>query len=81
MKNDFNRFLGNDEIADYIKEDFSGNLGQDDLEQIYNNYVNGNISDFKESFKSTSELAQFLVYMFESGVDPREILRAIKLVA
>lgn len=78
--NNIDRFLGESDVESYCKEE-AGGLEQEELETIYNNFVNGNISDFKNAIGSVSELAQFLMYAFESGMDVREIQRMLKILA
>lgn len=81
MKTNYKRYLGEGEVAEYTRESSSQPFSQEQLEEIFNNYFNGNIEDFKSSFKSVNELAQFLNYVIDSGTDLRVIRQMINTLA
>ena len=76
----FNRILGNDEIAEYTKE-VSNKMSQDRLEEIYNKYYSGDAEDFKGSFKTVNEVAQFLNYIIEMGTSPGEVHQMVRVLS
>jgi len=52
----------------------------DELGAIYDNYVNGNISDFRTSFETPASLATFLLYVMDLGVDVEKIKKMLSLI-
>jgi hypothetical protein len=82
MKNtNFSKYLGEGEVGEYTRQISSNLFSQDKLEEIYNNYFNGNISDFKDSFTSVNEVSQFLNYVIESGTDLRVIHQMVNTLS
>jgi len=81
MKNNtyFNRFLGNDEVAEYTKTVSKG-MTQDALDEAYNTYFQGSIDDFKKMMKTVSEVAQFTSFLIQEGIDIRLIQQMLKIL-
>jgi hypothetical protein len=73
----------------YLKEDFEEedfddveiDAIDDDMESIFNNFYNGNISDFKESLLDRDTLISFMNYVVRSGVSLKEIQRMLEILA
>jgi len=78
--NRIDRFLGRDDVEEYIGDD-EGVDSVSDMEIIYNDYYNGNITDFKSHFTNSKILAQFLTYIIEMGTDVREIQKMLKVLS
>lgn len=74
------RFLGLDETEEYTSQTSQG-ISQSFLDEAYNNYFKGNLDDFKKSFKTISETAQFLSFIIENGMDVREIQKMLKVLS
>ncbi len=74
-----NRFLGKDSIEEYTQESING-MSNDRLQEIYNTYYSGNMNDFRSSFKTINEVAQFLTYIIEMGTDTREIQQMVRVL-
>lgn len=78
-KRNYNRFLGNDEITEHTSVLRKG-ISQEALDEAYNNYFKGNLEDFKNSFKTVSEVAQFISFIIESGIDVRIVNQMLKVL-
>ena len=76
----FNRYLGNDDVAEYTKTVSKG-MTETALEEAYNDYFQGDTADFKKKMKTVSEVAQFTSYLIENGTDVRLINQMLKTLA
>lgn len=78
-KSNLDNLLGNDEVTDYVSEEYGG-LDMESLEQIYANYINGNLKDFKEALNDGKTLAQFLQGVIETG-NQNDISKMLKILS
>ena len=74
----FNRFLGDDEVAEHTRFVPKQVMTQEDLDEAYNTYFQGNDNDFRSMMKTPSHVAQFTSFLYEEGLDPRLINQMLK---
>jgi len=75
-----NHFLT--ESYDDVEEVEVDEAASTDLEQVYANYVNGNIGDFKNQVRDAKTLASLILYLLEDmQTDPNEIIKISQILA
>lgn len=74
------RYLGLNETEAHTYEQVKG-VPQSFLDEAHNRYFEGNLEDFRSHFKTISEVAQFMSFVIENGMDVREIQKMLKILA
>lgn len=79
MENKFDRFLGEDEIAEYTSQESLA----EKFQTIYNTFVEQDISSFKTQVNelNANDFAKFMIHVLgEMRVDPREVVRTLQSI-
>lgn len=75
----YNRFLGEDEVAQYVKVESQ----EERFEAIYESFVENDVATFKKQINemNSNDFAKFMIHILESMcVDPREVVRTLKSI-
>ena len=79
QKQNFNRFLTEDEVTMYIKEE---NLAEK-FENLYNSFVESDINSVKNQINklNNNDYTKFVIHVLdEMRVDPREFTRVLRSI-
>jgi len=78
IKKTIESVLGGDEVTEYLKKKIQIKESLD-VDSALDNYINGNLEDFKQQIRSAKDLAELLIHINDQGVSI-EIPRMLKLL-
>jgi hypothetical protein len=74
------RYLGLNETEAYTYEQVKG-VPQSFLDEAHNMYFGGDVIEFRKHFKTVSEVAQYMSFVIENGMDVREVQKMLSILA